>query len=197
MGACCSGALISAIVTLIRPDNEFDWTETKKINPRAREMERRRAISSVDSKSMSNDEEEPTSSEKEKSEATTRASSVKEDASVDIGDAGNLESLRKSLKVATWASSIMTFIVLFVCLSHFVHLYQTHDLHLTAHPNSHVLIALRVFTDVFQGVDYCVHYMALCGSWDNICPTAVGEPRCYDEHLPGTRQGYHWEKASK
>ncbi|KIJ68206.1 hypothetical protein HYDPIDRAFT_124416 [Hydnomerulius pinastri MD-312] len=123
MGACCSGAIISVIITLIKPDNEFDWSETKKINPRAREMEKRRSLTS-DSKSISNDEDEPSGSEKEKSEAMTRASSVKEDASVDM-EAEKYESLRKSLRVATWASGIMTFIVIFLIpipmfLSHYV-----------------------------------------------------------------------------
>ncbi|KAF9811021.1 hypothetical protein IEO21_06725 [Rhodonia placenta] len=39
MGSCCAGALISIVVTLIKPDNEFDWSETKKINPRGRAMD--------------------------------------------------------------------------------------------------------------------------------------------------------------
>ncbi|KAF9244545.1 Sodium:solute symporter family-domain-containing protein [Melanogaster broomeanus] len=119
MGACCAGAIISAVITLIKPDNEFDWSETKKINPRGREVERY-----ADSKSMSNDEDEASSSEKVKSEATTHTSSIKEDASIAV-EAESYESLRKSLKVAIWASSIMTFIVIFLIpipmfLSHYI-----------------------------------------------------------------------------
>ncbi|KAF8846221.1 Na+/solute symporter [Paxillus ammoniavirescens] len=123
LGACCSGAIISAIITLIKPDNEFDWSATKKINPRGREMERQRRVS-ADSESIPNEDDEPSSPEKDKSEATTRASSVKVDATVDA-NAEYGESLRQSLKVAIWASSIMTFIVVFLIpipmfLSHYI-----------------------------------------------------------------------------
>ncbi|KAH7929342.1 Na+/solute symporter [Leucogyrophana mollusca] len=124
MGACCAGFLISIIITLIKPDNDFDWEETKKINPRAREMERQRALVDKADATSHDGEEFPVDSEKQKSETATHVSSVKEVPSR-VENLENYESLKKSLKVATWASFIMTFIVLFLIpipmfLSHYV-----------------------------------------------------------------------------
>ncbi|KAG1757750.1 Sodium:solute symporter family-domain-containing protein [Suillus lakei] len=103
LGACCSGAIISAVVTLIKPDNEFDWSATKRINPRAREMDRKR--SPISDSASGSGSDSPV--EKEKQEAEEYA------------------SLQKSLKVASWASLTLTFIVLFLIpipmfLSHYV-----------------------------------------------------------------------------
>ncbi|KAG9314224.1 Sodium:solute symporter family-domain-containing protein [Chiua virens] len=117
MGACCSGAIISAIITLIKPDNAFDWSETKRINPR--ERERRYATATVSK--LSDGENEPPSSEKDKDNSDTTVLSM---TFVDE-DTENTESLRQSLKVAVWASFSATFVVIFLIpipmfLSHYI-----------------------------------------------------------------------------
>ncbi|KAG2075078.1 hypothetical protein BDR04DRAFT_1091919 [Suillus decipiens] len=119
LGACCSGAIISAVVTLVKPDNEFDWSATKRINPQAREMDRKQATL-PDSASGSG------SVEKEKREGVTVdvLASAKDDITVDV-PAEEYAELQKSLKIATWASLTLIFIVLFLIpipmfLSHYV-----------------------------------------------------------------------------
>ncbi|EGN99422.1 hypothetical protein SERLA73DRAFT_168870 [Serpula lacrymans var. lacrymans S7.3] len=129
MGACCSGALISIIITLINPDNEFDWSETKKINPRGRDLDKKRIVPGGPAALIANGangEEPPTpiDEKKEKSQSTTRVSSIKEDTSISEYPE-DYEMLKKSLRVATWATSIMTFIVIFLIpipmfLSHYI-----------------------------------------------------------------------------
>lgn len=118
MGSCCAGALISIVVTLIKPDNEFDWSETKKINPRGRAMdvERMKAAQSspkdVDGPSADGSIHEKDS---EKADALTRTSSIKEpETPIDDAEVEDYETLRKSLKVATWLSVSMSFIIIFV-----------------------------------------------------------------------------------
>jgi len=110
LGACCSGAIISAVITLIKPDNEFDWSATKRINLRAREMDRKKGTLS-DSASGS----APNSPvEKEKQEiAMVDVASAKDDITIDI-PAEEYAELQKSLKIATWSSLTLIFIVLFV-----------------------------------------------------------------------------------
>jgi hypothetical protein len=108
LGACCSGAIISAVVTLIKPDNEFDWSATKRINPRAREMDRKQAAL-PDSASGS---DSPVEKEKQEG-ATADVASAIDDITIDVPAEESAE-LQKSLKVATWASLTLTFIVLFV-----------------------------------------------------------------------------------
>ncbi|KAG2159684.1 Sodium:solute symporter family-domain-containing protein [Suillus bovinus] len=121
LGACCSGAIISAVVTLIKPDNEFDWSATKRINPRAREMDRQRAtLPDSASGSGSNSAVEKENQE----DAMVDVGSAKDDITIDV-PAEEYATLQKSLKVATWASLILTFIVLFLIpipmfLSHYV-----------------------------------------------------------------------------
>ncbi|KAI0957024.1 hypothetical protein AcW1_005550 [Taiwanofungus camphoratus] len=125
MGSCCSGALISIMITLIKPDNKFDWSETKKINPRGRALDQDRAdqmqttsqvidvpLSAVDSEKGSG-----------KAEAVNRTSSLKEASFEEQPE--NYQELEKSLKVATWLSLIMSFIIVFLIpipmfLSHYV-----------------------------------------------------------------------------
>lgn len=108
LGACCSGAIISAVITLIKPDNEFDWSSTKRINLRARAMDQKQAVLR-DSASGS---ETPVEKEKQES-AAVEASSANDDISINV-PAEEYAELQKSLKVATWASLTMTFIVVFV-----------------------------------------------------------------------------------
>ena len=127
MGSCCSGALISIIVTLIKPDNEFDWSETKKINPRGRAIDeqlKRGSNPTMDGMPKDNANSETATasgSEKgEKSEAVVGTNSV-EDVNEDPAFAvpedrrpEDYETLKKSLRAATWASIIMSFIIVFV-----------------------------------------------------------------------------------
>lgn len=110
LGACCSGAIISAVVTLIKPDNEFDWSATKRINPRAREMDRKRAT--LPDSASGPGSNSPVEKEKQE-DATVDVASAEDDTTIDVPAEESAE-LQKSLKVATWASLILTFIVLFV-----------------------------------------------------------------------------------
>lgn len=125
LGACCSGAIISAVVTLIKPDNEFDWSATKRINPRAREMDRKQATLPDSASGSGSGSDSPVENEKEKQEgATADVASAIDDITIDI-PAEEYAELQKSLKVATWASLTLTFIVLFLIpipmfLSHYV-----------------------------------------------------------------------------
>ncbi|KAG2056983.1 Na+/solute symporter [Suillus hirtellus] len=121
LGACCSGAIIAAVVTLIKPDNEFDWSATKRINPRAREMDRKRAT--LPDSASGPGSNSPVEKEKQE-DAAVDVASAEDDTTIDVPAEESAE-LQKSLKVATWASLILTFIVLFLIpipmfLSHYV-----------------------------------------------------------------------------
>ncbi|KAH9925239.1 Sodium:solute symporter family-domain-containing protein [Fomitopsis serialis] len=138
MGSCCSGALISIIVTLIKPDNEFDWSATKNINPRGRAIDeqlKRGLNPTKDSMSKENTNSETATtagSEKgEKTDAMVVTNSVDdedEDTSLAVPEERrpeDYETLKKSLRAATWASVIMSFIIVFLIpipmfLSHYV-----------------------------------------------------------------------------
>jgi hypothetical protein len=113
LGACCSGAIISAVVTLIKPDNEFDWSATKRINPRAREMDRKQAT--LPDSASGSGSDSPVEKEKQEG-ATADVASAIDDITIDI-PAEEYAELQKSLKVATWASLTLTFIVLFVSVN--------------------------------------------------------------------------------
>ncbi|OAX44409.1 Na+/solute symporter [Rhizopogon vinicolor AM-OR11-026] len=119
LGACCSGAIISAVITLIKPDNEFDWSATKRINPRARAMDRKQAAL----RASASGSETPVEKEKQEDVAVD-TSSANDDISIDV-PAEDYAKLQKSLKVATWAALTMTFVVVFLIpipmfLSHYV-----------------------------------------------------------------------------
>ncbi|OJA16231.1 hypothetical protein AZE42_00057, partial [Rhizopogon vesiculosus] len=107
LGACCSGAIISAVITLIKPDNEFDWSATKRINPRARAMDRKQAALQASASGS----ETPVEKEKQEDVAVD-TSSANDDISIDV-PAEEYAELQKSLKVATWAALTMTFVVVF------------------------------------------------------------------------------------
>ncbi|KAH9949091.1 Sodium:solute symporter family-domain-containing protein [Amylocystis lapponica] len=125
VGSCCSGFVISAIITLIKPDNKFDWSETKKINPRGRALEQQRNATMAPLHGEEPRRDTPVEPEDEKKlEATTRASSVKDNQSVDE-EVENYEELTRSLKWATWSSVILSFILAFLIpipmfLSHYI-----------------------------------------------------------------------------
>ncbi|KAH9949092.1 Sodium:solute symporter family-domain-containing protein [Amylocystis lapponica] len=125
LGSCCSGFIISVIVTLIKPDNKFDWSETKKINPRARAMDKQRRNAVAVLEGREPEPETPVESDDEKKmDAVTRASSVKDDESV-AETVENHDELQKSLRFATWSSLTLTFIIIFLIpipmfLSHYV-----------------------------------------------------------------------------
>ncbi|KAL6305582.1 hypothetical protein BKA93DRAFT_692847, partial [Sparassis latifolia] len=101
LGSCCSGVLISIIVTLIKPDNKFDWTETKKINSRGHALVSAGRPDEPQTRSSLNGPTSALKSEK------------------------NSEMLQKSLVMATWSSLAVTFILIFLIpipmfLSHYV-----------------------------------------------------------------------------
>lgn len=163
MGSCCSGALISIMITLIKPDNKFDWSETKKINPRGRALDQDRAdqmqttsqvidvpLSAVDSEKGSG-----------KAEAVNRTSSLKEASFEEQPE--NYQELEKSLKVATWLSLIMSFIIVFVRFMPSSIVLAVTELD-TAHSDPNVPFALRLFSALFQGLGDHMCGMALhCG----------------------------------
>jgi len=96
------------VITLIKPDNEFDWTATKRINLRARALDRKQAAS----RGSASGSESPIEKEKQE-EAAVDVSSTNDEISIDV-PIEEYAQLEKSLNVATWASLTMTFIVLFV-----------------------------------------------------------------------------------
>ncbi|KZT03538.1 Na+/solute symporter [Laetiporus sulphureus 93-53] len=129
MGSCCSGALISIVVTLVRPDNAFDWSETRKINPRGRALDQERLRQTA---SRGSDTPFIVEKEAEKMQdggAATRAASMRVGEEVSSVDEEvqieEYETLQKSLRAAIWASLIMSFIIVFLIpipmfLSHYV-----------------------------------------------------------------------------
>ncbi|KAI0736599.1 Sodium:solute symporter family-domain-containing protein [Fomitopsis betulina] len=140
MGSCCSGALISIVVTLIKPDNEFDWSQTRKINPRGRAMDRKlnhglgpaKDSPFVPSDSPSGGAAIMEDLDKaEKSDIQSAVQSVdnaREDSASDSFEEQcpeDYETLQRSLRAATWASIIMSFVIVFLIpvpmfLSHYV-----------------------------------------------------------------------------
>ncbi|EIW86873.1 Na+/solute symporter [Coniophora puteana RWD-64-598 SS2] len=99
MGACCSGAIISAVITLIKPDNSFDWSETKRINPRAQRLDQAGS---------------PESDSKEKKIRTEVQTVPATDTPPTGGKLEDYNHLKKSLRAATWAAFSLTFITIFV-----------------------------------------------------------------------------------
>lgn len=101
-----AGGIIAGVITLLKPDTTFDWTATKNINPRGRKLDAE-ALRQMSSE----DKDSDTVGEKEQEDVV--ALSVKEVASLN-GRPEEQEILKRSLKRAAWASSIMSFIVLIV-----------------------------------------------------------------------------------
>ncbi|KAF9813666.1 hypothetical protein IEO21_05437 [Rhodonia placenta] len=104
MASCMAGGIIAGVITLLKPDTTFDWTATKNINPRGRKLDAE-ALRQMSSE----DKDSDTVGEKEQEDVV--ALSVKEVASLN-GRPEEQEILKRSLKRAAWASSIMSFIVL-------------------------------------------------------------------------------------
>ena len=127
MGACCSGALISIIVTLIKPDNKFDWAETKRINPRGRANDQ---LESSATKTSDSSSDNPSSSEgvmedlekKDRAPATVHSVDNSDAISALSGEQPpeDYETLQRSLRAAIWASVAMSFIIVFVRLFWFL-----------------------------------------------------------------------------
>ncbi|PCH38693.1 Na+/solute symporter [Wolfiporia cocos MD-104 SS10] len=110
MGSCCSGVLISIAVTLVRPDNDFDWTATKQINTR-------RGISAGDSHAINDISFASQKVDKDKEcqieqkepatpivETDQRIAEVREDTN----------KLEKLFRTAIWASLILSFVIIIV-----------------------------------------------------------------------------------
>jgi hypothetical protein len=191
MGACCSGAIISAVVTLIKPDNEFDWSATKRINLRARAMDRKQAASR-DSASGSE-----TPVEKEKQEGVTvDASSTNDDISIDI-PAEEYAELQKSLKIATWAALGMTFVVVFVSANPYVDTRRSVVNPVAAYTDTNVPVTLCVLSELFQRLDYCLCLVALRGCMHYIDLTTLGESSGDKEHCLGCDSGCVWRRAEE
>lgn len=179
MGSCCSGALISIIITLIKPDNDFDWSETKKINPRGRAMDQQLKHGLgpakdgllVPSDTPSSDAGTMEDLEKAKSEVQSAARSVddeREDSASNSSEEQRPEdyaTLQRSLRAATWASAIMSFIIVFVrtpCfLSLDVNSSRSNSRAYTAHTDPDVSLTLRVFLDILQSLDDHLCHLAI------------------------------------
>ncbi|GBE84789.1 predicted protein [Sparassis crispa] len=125
LGSCCSGVLISIIVTLIKPDNKFDWTETKKINSRGHALVSAGRPDEPQTRSSLNG---PTSALKsEKNSEVMHVLTANDKMELDLKDDTHedTEMLQKSLVMATWSSLAVTFILIFLIpipmfLSHYV-----------------------------------------------------------------------------
>jgi len=111
MASCMAGGIISAVITWIRPDNEFNWEETKRINPRGRALE----LQALEKASVEQGTEEGDSvkgSDKEDAVVLPPASVKVVSSASDQPE--DYETLRRSMKKAAWASCIMSFIVIFL-----------------------------------------------------------------------------------
>lgn len=125
MGSCCSGALISIVVTLLKPDIDFDWSETKRINPRGKIVDQVEHMPTPTESNLMSDSlnthadviEDPV---KEKSNTQATIHTVDhgslEAPSVFSGEqrTEDHETLQRSLRAAIWASIMMSLIIVFV-----------------------------------------------------------------------------------
>ncbi|KZT00363.1 Na+/solute symporter [Laetiporus sulphureus 93-53] len=123
MASCCAGALLSAAITWIKPDNEFDWTETKKINPRGRALDLQ-ASRRVKAEKQPDDKDSDSDLVKELAKEDAVSMSIAEVSALPQ-QPEDYETLRKSMKAAVWPSSILSFVIIFLIpiplfLSHYV-----------------------------------------------------------------------------
>ncbi|CCL99805.1 uncharacterized protein FIBRA_01829 [Fibroporia radiculosa] len=119
MASCLAGCIISTVVTWIRPDTEFNWLETKKINPRGRALDQRElrqarvSQASEDGKSETVQIAESTEKDQE-NEAKVEDQEVPLPPAEDQPALESYDSLKSSIRAASWASSVMSFIVILV-----------------------------------------------------------------------------------
>jgi hypothetical protein len=122
LGSFCGGAIITIVVTLIKPDNDFDWSKTQKINPRGRELANHPADESAGTSTAASTSHESDIGSTEKrpekgGNATSDAVPVREDLIAAGHHGEDFGTLEKSFKVAVWASLILSFIIVFVSIS--------------------------------------------------------------------------------
>ncbi|PCH42903.1 Na+/solute symporter [Wolfiporia cocos MD-104 SS10] len=116
MASCMAGIFITVAITLLKPDNDFNWEETKQINPRGRALEHA---------SRSAEATTPDSESIKKQEKVGEVVSSVQEFNYSEVEVEDYETLRKSMEAASWSSSIMSFIVIFLIpipllLSHYV-----------------------------------------------------------------------------
>lgn len=115
MASCCAGVLISIFVTLIKPDNDFDWSTTKEINPPGRTDDQSKLEEEkADSRSTDEAAGSIEYTEDKKMNAIALSSSVENPSLMEPPE--DYETLQKSFKVAVWASVIMSFVIILVRL---------------------------------------------------------------------------------
>ncbi|KZT05021.1 uncharacterized protein LAESUDRAFT_656553 [Laetiporus sulphureus 93-53] len=108
LASLCCGAIFSALITLVKPDNEFDWSQTKNINPHGRALDRERARMTEEF------------AEKAQESPLEKTASAESDEQPEY-----YETLGKSLTSAAWVSVILSFIIVFLIpiplfLSHYI-----------------------------------------------------------------------------
>ncbi|KAH7918066.1 hypothetical protein BV22DRAFT_1115482 [Leucogyrophana mollusca] len=122
LGSFCSGPIISIIVTLIKPDNEFDWSQTRNINPRGRVL----AMQSVSVPQSSGGQSIAADSDSDGNEKAQESITVEGDRSGgDYDLPEDYAVLEKSLKVAVYAAIIMSLVIIVlipipIFLSHYI-----------------------------------------------------------------------------
>ncbi|KAH7907163.1 Sodium:solute symporter family-domain-containing protein [Hygrophoropsis aurantiaca] len=107
LGSFCSGPIISVIITLFKPDNDFDWSQTRRINHNINKLRGESQVAS------------PTLSVKNESEESGSFSHAIDDLPEDYA------VLEKSFKVACYTAIIMSFIIVILIpipmfLSHYI-----------------------------------------------------------------------------
>jgi urea-proton symporter len=117
LGSFCSGGIIATIVTFIKPDNDFDWSQTQKINPRGRALAQQNRTPELGTSTAASSSGEFDVEKKGEND-------VKDDvqpATMDLVSAGHhgedMSSLKRSFKIGLYASTILTFITVFVSFS--------------------------------------------------------------------------------
>ncbi|KAI0944312.1 hypothetical protein AcW1_002055 [Taiwanofungus camphoratus] len=111
IASCCAGVLISIFVTLIKPDNDFDWSTTKEINPPGRTDDQSKLEEEkADSRSTDEAAGSIEYTEDKKMNAIALSSSVENPSLMEPPE--DYETLQKSFKVAVWASVIMSFVII-------------------------------------------------------------------------------------
>ncbi|KIJ64934.1 hypothetical protein HYDPIDRAFT_89896 [Hydnomerulius pinastri MD-312] len=110
LGSFCSGPIISIIVTLIKPDTSFDWSQTRNINPRGRLLVQEAKVTGSPMTETSSGH----------SDTAKRLSDQ-----VDLLHIEDYATLEKSFRVAVAAAVIMSFTIIILIpipmfLSHYV-----------------------------------------------------------------------------
>jgi len=115
LGSFCSGPIISAVVTWWRPDTEFDWSQTRNINPRGRQLAKNGLSILPEGLEAGSGPAADTGHGKhlseEKQAAEVDVSSKSEDTEPDVEDYASLE---RSYRFAIWTAVTMSVIIILV-----------------------------------------------------------------------------------